>query len=538
MPRLISNPTPHQIAIFNHTARALVVQAAAGSGKTSTIVHKMALLPRGKKIIYLVFNKKNQVEAAERLEGTDVQASTFHSLALAALNSSGRRYNVKSGKIWSIWTDVLEMEKDDTKKYFGFVKKMMGLARAEGIGSLCEDTFEEWKALAFEHDVQVQGEDATITQGIALARKVLAESNRQALKSRVIDFDDMIYLPTHPDFSVRLPYADFIFVDEAQDLSPVQVELVAKMCGAKIGERVTSTKQIVTFVGDRWQAIYGWRGAASDAMDRIKERFAADELPLSVCFRCASSFVDLAASLGAPIESAPNAEIGTLLNWSKSQGSYTVEAGDTVLCRTTAPLVSNAYKLIKQGRKAIVLGREIGEGLKALAKQMKAKTINELRTKLGRWLTKELEKLEGREDKQQAVQDKVDCLTVLMDMLGPDEDTIDDLLAHVDSLFADEEILGHGRDDVPRINQGVTFSTIHKAKGLEWDRVVILDAHKMPAKWAKKDWQQQQERHCAYVAYTRAKSYMALVPSELFEITEAREAPKSMDHQLMGSMTD
>ena len=64
---------------------------------------------------------------------------------------------------------------------------------------------------------------------------------------------------------------------------------------------------------DRWQAIYGWRGAACDAMDRIAERFTCDELPLSVCWRCGTSIVALAAGLGAPIEAAPGKSTGEVI---------------------------------------------------------------------------------------------------------------------------------------------------------------------------------------------------------------------------------
>jgi superfamily I DNA/RNA helicase len=50
-----------------------------------------------------------------------------------------------------------------------------------------------------------------------------------------------------------------------------------------------------------------------------------------------------------------------------------------------------------------------------------------------------------------------------------------------------------------------TLSTIHKAKGAEAPRVVVLDPRRMPSKAARVDWEIQQERNLAYVAYTRAR---------------------------------
>jgi superfamily I DNA/RNA helicase len=59
--------------------------------------------------------------------------------------------------------------------------------------------------------------------------------------------------------------------------------------------------------------------------------------------------------------------------------------------------------------------------------------------------------------------------------------------------------------------QRICLSTIHKAKGLEADRVFIVDKHKMPAKWAKTQSDMEQERNLEYVAITRAKDYLGII---------------------------
>lgn len=513
MPRLITNPTVQQQAVFAHIqtgARNLRIRAVAGSGKTSTIVHAMSLLSEGEDAVYLVFNKKNQVEAAERLAGTPVKPFTFNSYGMRALPKIRGRWDLQSDKPWTCWRDLvdgLRLSKDEDRAYGTFAVNMVGKARAAGIGVIAEDEPGVWQALADHHEVYPQGEGASFSRGIALARQLLQRMITAAKKARLIDFDDQVYLPLHPDFGGNIPRPDWIFVDEAQDLSPIQVEFVARMMGAEVGQPVPEdSMQRCVFVGDPWQAIYGWRGADCDAMDNIRDRFDCDDLPLSVCWRCASDFVALAAGLGAEIEAAPNAPKGELVRWTSDRGSFNVADGVVVLCRTTAPLVANCYKLIKQGRRAVVLGREIGRGLISLIEQQKARSLMDLGAKLEKWSLREIERLEGKEHKQEAIRDKVDCIMVLMEMLPADEDTVEDLIARIKGIFAEESNA-----------RGVTFSTIHKSKGLEWDDVVILDAHKMPAQWAKKDWQKKQEVHVAYVAYTRPRLRLTLVASEDFE---------------------
>lgn len=511
-PTLIANPTAHQSAIFEHVQagdKNLIVQAVAGSGKTSTIIHAMSLLGSDEDAIYLVFNKRNQMEAEERLRGTSVRAMTFNALGMRAL---GRGYTLeaqKAAKAWRLAEKQGYISEDDSRMYMGFATRLVDLARSAGIGAIIEDTFDAWLALCDEHDLILRDKEADTTRGVALARDLLDEMLVWARRNRVIDFADQLYLPIHPDFrrACRLPHPDRIFVDETQDLSPVQVELVASMMGAGLGEMPSSNQRVV-FVGDRWQAIYGWRGAACDAMDRISERFGCDELPLSVCWRCGTSIVALAADLGAPIEAAPGKASGEVVKH-ESGKPLRAKNGQVVLCRTTAPLVTSAYRLIAQGRRAVVLGREIGQGLISLVKKMglhENADVDLAVAKIDAWCLKEIARNVDREDRQEAAKDRAECIRVLADMLPETARRITDLYAAIECIFSDAQAVG-----------GVTLSTIHKSKGLEWDEVTILNWSQMPAQWARREWQRKQELHCAYVAVTRARCRLVLCDAEDFE---------------------
>jgi superfamily I DNA/RNA helicase len=89
---------------------------------------------------------------------------------------------------------------------------------------------------------------------------------------------------------------------------------------------------------------------------------------------------------------------------------------------------------------------------------------------------------------------------------GTSPKTVPDLVAHIGVLFTD------GR-------RGVILSTIHKAKGLEAERVYFLDRFLIPSKYARKGWQREQEQNLLYVALTRSKNFLYFINSTGFTST-------------------
>ena len=72
------------------------------------------------------------------------------------------------------------------------------------------------------------------------------------------------------------------------------------------------------------------------------------------------------------------------------------------------------------------------------------------------------------------------------------------MISKIDALFSDS-------------TSGIVLSTVHKAKGLEADTVHILNPELMPSRWAKKEWEREQESNLIYVAYTRAKQKLSFI---------------------------
>lgn len=289
---------------------------------------------------------------------------------------------------------------------------------------------------------------------------------------------------------------DYIFLDEAQDTNATRRQLVKMMLKPK-GKLVA--------VGDLHQAIYAFTGADHNALDLIKQDFNAVELPLSVTFRCPKNVVKEAQKYVQHIESHPDSPDGIVDECTIKDLPKLVTQQDAIICRNTKPLVEVAYTLIRNKIPCKVEGRKIGEGLIRLATRWKVKTVQTLINKLEAYKEKEIKKNKekGNDTKCQIIEDQVETLMVFIDQCKVN-DPITTLITKIQELFDDTEN-----------KQILTLSTIHKSKGREWDRVFALGMDEYsPSKWAKKNWELQQEDNLLYVQVTRAKHHLTKVNTE------------------------
>lgn len=462
----------------------IIVQAVAGSGKTTTGV-EMVKRMRGSHI-YLAFNKSIATELTTR----GVNGRTFHSLCYGPVLKFKGANTVDANKLQGL---VRETFDDSQRRTYGtFAAKLVGLARNAGIGAgLVPNVPSEWEALANHHDLEPDTDSGDMDEGITLAMELLEASN----DSPMVDFDDLLYIAVKDNLT--LPKFDNVLVDETQDTNAIQRAIIKKIMFT-MKEHGRASR--LGAVGDEAQAIYGFRGADSDSMALITSDFKCREMPLTVTYRCAKEIVEYARQWVDHIEAAPGAIDGAvteLANWTTKSFS----PGDLVVCRTTKPLVSLAYKLIRDRIPARVMGREIGQGLKKLVERMRAHGVDALIEKLRAYTVREVAKARAKEDeaKMASIQDKTDCIMCLIDGLDEINRTIPALIAAIEQIFSDANTVG------------VTLATIHKAKGLEADRVFWLNRSKCPSPWARQDWQQQQEANLCYVAATRAKRELVLI---------------------------
>lgn len=472
----------YQQDIFDAVARtndSLIIDAVAGSGKTTTIVEAIKHVRDDQSVVFLAFNKAIATALASRVTSPNARCLTLHAAGFAAwrnhLGADAKRIKVESRKTSNVMRDVLTDA--EYRLYGGNLSRIVSIAKNAGMTALMQDTDENWEDLIDFYGIDIEWED--LPQIVDCARRVLKRSIEDSTEE--IDFDDMLYMPIIA--GAKFDTYDVIFVDEAQDVSGIQLEMIVRM-------RESSSRVIA--VGDPCQSIYSFRGALQDSMDKMSERFDCRTLPLSVSYRCPKAVVDHARRLVPHIESFEGADLGVVqsLDFWKI-GDF--KQSDVILCRLTRPLVAAAFLLIRNKIPCKMLGRDIGNGLVTLVKRMKAKDLKELIERLSEFREREVVRLKGSESRIAAMDDKLSTIEVFMEGL-PGGASVGDLVYEIESLFTDSDA-----------THTLTLSTVHKAKGMEFPRVFILDAGEtMPSKWAKRDHEIQQERNIHYVAITRA----------------------------------
>jgi DNA helicase-2/ATP-dependent DNA helicase PcrA len=448
-----------------------IVEAVAGSGKSTTIIEGMKKV-RGSSI-FLAFNKA----IADELKAKGVNARTFHSLVFSPVMRFKNANGPTMDKLRRLCRE--NMSQDDFKLYAPFAQKLVGLARQQGVGFLTPDHPNTYRAICAHHDIEPESDRADLTTAINFAQELLGWSN----ESDMVDFDDMLYWAVKE--KLNLPKFDFIFVDEAQDTNMIQREILRMIMGP-------NSRMIA--VGDPAQAIYGFRGADAESLGSIAKEFNAVTLPLSISYRCPTSVVKYAQQWVSHIQAREGAPEGVVEHHEQDWDPSIFLPNDLVVCRKSAPLLQLAFRCIRANIPVQVLGREIGDGLKALIDKMNAKTLDQLTEKLQAYMMREVEKAKKEDDeaKVEAITDKVGCVIFLIDGLKEDRRDIASLKAGIDYLFKDKDVC-------------VKLCTIHKSKGLEAERVFWLNRNECPAQWARRAWQQVEEVNLCYVAATRAK---------------------------------
>jgi superfamily I DNA/RNA helicase len=300
---------------------------------------------------------------------------------------------------------------------------------------------------------------------------------------------------------------DLVLIDEGQDLNRMKQEFCIRL-----GRRVV-------LVGDAKQAIYGFAGADVDSIPRMKAILRVNgPLRLTETRRCGKAIV-AEANQYVPDFRAHESNCDGRVDYVKLDNyAELLRDGDMVLCRVNAPLVSQALRRIKAGKKAVIRGRDFGAQLKAFVQRLEAGSVPELIELTEAWASRERDKEERKqrpsESRIVAIGDRVDCICAFAEGSA----TVNDVLAKMDLVFAGKVCPQCGKHYNESSDEcygckcrlvtpkGVVYSSVHRAKGLEAKRVFILrlkDAP-MPHPMAKLAWERVQEVNLCYVAVTRA----------------------------------
>jgi superfamily I DNA/RNA helicase len=464
-------PTDEQekaLALFA-TGASMVIEAGAGTGKTSTLKLLAEAAPT-KRIQYIAFNRAIVQEASVKFPA-NVQCNTAHSLAFRAVGknyshrlNASRMTGGQMARILGVqsFTIVLDGDEERTLAPDYLASRVMG-----AVGRFCQTADTEVARRHFEY---IDGIDTPTADGhrtfanndevtsylLPFARK--AWTDLQDVNG-ALRFGHDHYLKMW-QLSEPTIAADIILYDEAQDSNPVSADVVARQDAQKV------------YVGDSQQAIYEFTGAVNSLANIDSDH----RVFLTQSFRFGQAVAEVANTVLAMIEGAELRLVGTDTIESTVGIS---ERDDAILCRTNATAVESVINLQAQGRRPHL----VGGGTEVVAFAKGARDLQSGRSTSHPEL--------ACFDNWAAVQHYVQN-----DAQGGDLK----LLAGLVDKFGVETILLALDNMVTEAAADVIVSTAHKSKGREWDSVRLagdfpVEAEKLNAA----------ELRLIYVAVTRAR---------------------------------
>ena len=482
-------------AWFESGAGNLIVRARAGTGKTTTIIEGAQRAPETR-ILLAAFNKSIQTELESRIKSSSVQAKTLHGLGFGFLCRSWSEVRVSTHGEREQRLATRACGNRAPEEAIRLVGQIHTRAREILSVNSSPATIMELMVdfdLLPDDELESDGCSATwIAEKSAEAVELAADRDILREDNLEIDFADMIFLPLRHGM-VR-PSFDLVIVDEAQDMTASQLQLAIQSC--RKGGRIA-------IVGDDRQAIYSFRGADSKSLDRLKGILNASELGLTTTYRCPKRIVEIAAQYVPDFRAAASAPEGLVERHTRARMIESAGPSDFILSRTNAPLIKICLSILRQGKKAIVRGRDLGRGIKSLVTRQKASDLPGLLEKLGAWKHREYKKA-GRlpAKKMSARLDYVDDQFAVVEALAKDCESLSGLKTMLDDLFSDNNIAS-----------SVLCSTVHKAKGLESMNVYLLEDTFFKRK-AKDEDEQREEENIMYVAVTRSKGRLVYVQTQ------------------------
>lgn len=463
-------------------------RACAGTGKTTTAVS--GLRNTQGRTLALAFNKNAATELAQRLESNpSVECRTLNSLGHRMLSKSlgHNKLKLEANKLRELMKahfPTVEFEQSISIQRIARSARIAGIVPTEinGLKALVDDTASNWEALC---------EDNPQAEHLEIARELLCLSIREAQQNAIIDFDDQIYLSAlNPN---NVTGYDLVVVDEAQDLNPLQHKMLSKFYRTPL-----------VIIGDPRQSIYGFRGATTNSMQNLEAKFSLQVLPLTLNFRCATEIINYAQQWCPEIR-AGLSEAGSVESLDNYE-LHDLPPTSAVLSRCNAPLLRLAFSLIKAGRWPKFLGRDIGKSLASTLRLItKKKTLYQpaLSGAIHDWFLQQITIAQerGQDQKVESLEDRRECLFAVLEQSAA---THSDDLEKTLKSFAEQE------------GRGITLSSSHRAKGLEWPQVFWLD-QQTNTRFAEralknnKPEDYQQEQNIMYVTATRAKQQLFLI---------------------------
>jgi len=243
------------------TSGPLLILAGAGSGKTKTLTHRIALLIAEKgiwpsQILAVTFTNKAAKEMRERLSHLIHQPNdrsfmpwmgTFHGICVRLLRMDGQFIDVPS--------NFVIYDEDDRKGLVKQAMKQLSITDKEMKPSAVSSAISSAKnAMQSPEDFEAAA-NYPFQKSVA---KVYSLYEKRRKEAKALDFDDLLLeavnlLQNNKDIRDKWKnHFKHIMIDEYQDTNAAQYQLV---------KLLTNDERNICVVGDDWQSIYSWRGA-------------------------------------------------------------------------------------------------------------------------------------------------------------------------------------------------------------------------------------------------------------------------------------
>lgn len=464
----------HQDRIYNFAVNGvghLVVLARAGSGKTTTIKEVCRRMPRAR-ILVCAFDTRIRDELVERLRQLrHVQVKGLNQLGFGTLmRYRGQTLSVDRYRLRDFMRRLVP---EGHKSERGDVFRLLSMCMANL--AIAPEHIQE---MMYAYDLR-PADPALDERYVSWVQSALAFIEAP---SPTVSFDEQVYLPAK--LNLTTGSYDVVIVDEMQDLTPAQYRLVVNAVKPRTGR--------VFAFGDDRQNIYGFRGADVSSSEKFCHDLSATVLPLPVTYRNPRLIVELAKHIVQDFEAAPDAPDGLLDSVTEREFLASVREGDAVISRSNAALSKYCMLLLGAGRRARIIGRDLGTKLTGLLARSRSEKVPEVLEELGRFVESETERLVAarKDDMAEELVDNLEALRAISEGVT----SLSALTVKVEALFSDE------RDATDGV---IAFMTVHKAKGREFDRVWMFEStFRLNS---------IEGENLYYVAITRAKKELILV---------------------------
>ena len=265
---------PEQRAAVAHTGSPLLIVAGAGTGKTKTLVARVArILDDGadpSRILVLTFTRRAAAEMLQRVAATGssraaarVWGGTFHSTANRILRNFGQNAGLSA--------DFTVLDQGDATDLMGMVRTEEGFGergkrfpRKETVANI----YSRMVSTQVKLDVVLEHDYPWCADHLDDLKTIFTAYTAKKRANNVLDYDDMLLfwraLTVSPVGDALRDLFDHVLIDEYQDTNPIQADIVRGMCRPDTD---------LAAVGDDAQAIYGFRAATVENMWNFTDHF-------------------------------------------------------------------------------------------------------------------------------------------------------------------------------------------------------------------------------------------------------------------------